>query len=250
MLTQVKSLAYVEVTSKYSYYDGMKKLSALITISFFLVSCTQNQNNTVLTSTEAAPNHYKIEFENDYVRIIRVTYSPGDTSKMHSHEPTVGVTLTGGQGIFTGLDGNSDTRPKNFPGDVLSDDGTPHSVTSISEFDEELIFVEVKKNYKSKDLGIPNAIELDPASHIIEIEKPNVRVVRIKSPAGSQTPMHSHNAGVTVALTDMKVEHTSLNGEVTEITRSAGDVSWREEIAHSGKNISDQPLEVILFEML
>ena len=62
--------------------------------------------------------------------------------------------------------------------------------------------------------------------------------------------MHSHNAGVTVALTDMKVEHTSLNGEVTEITRSAGDVSWREEIAHSGKNISDQPLEVILFEML
>ena len=250
MLTRVKSLAYVEVTSKYSYYDGMKKLSALITISFFLVSCTQDQNNTVLTSTEAAPNHYKIEFENDYVRIIRVTYSPSDTSKMHSHEPTVGVTLTGGQGIFTGLDGNSDTRPKNFPGDVLSDDGTPHSVTSISEFDEELIFVEVKKNYKSKDLGIPNAIELDPDSHIIEIEKPNVRVVRIKSPAGSQTPMHSHNAGVTVALTDMKVEHTSLNGEVTEITRSAGEAGLREEIAHSGKNISDQPLEVILFEML
>ena len=87
-------------------------------------------------------------------------------------------------------------------------------------------------------------------SFIVEIEQPNIRVVRIKSPAGSQTPMHSHNAGVTVALTDMRVEHTSLTGEVTEITRSAGDAGWREETAHSGKNLSDKPLEVILFEML
>tara|TARA_Y100000590_G_C15663476_1_gene993595 strand:- start:996 stop:1700 length:705 start_codon:yes stop_codon:yes gene_type:complete len=234
----------------------MKKILILLTVSTFLYSCSQDKNNSILTSTEAAPNHYELEFENEYLRIIRVKYSPGETSAMHSHEPTVGVTLTGGQGIFTDLEGNSVSRPENFPGDVLVDDGTPHSVTSISKSDEELIFIEVKKKYKSnlrilsKDIGVPNAVELDPETHIVEIEQPNIRVVRIKSPAGSQTPMHSHNAGVTVALTDMRVEHTSLTGEVTEITRSAGDAGWREETAHSGKNLSDKPLEVILFEML
>ena len=228
----------------------MKKLSVLITITFFLVSCSQDQNNSVLTSTEAAPDHYKVEFENDYLRVIRVNYSPGETSAMHSHEPTVGVTLTGGEGIFKGMDGTSETRPKNYPGDVLADDGTPHSVTSISESHEELVFIEVKKKYKSKDLGIPNAVEADSATHTVEIEQPNIRVVRIKVPAGHQSPMHSHNAGVTVALTDMKVEHTSPSGEVTESTRSAGEAGWREELAHSGRNLSDQPLEVILFELL
>jgi len=228
----------------------MKKILILLVLTTFLYSCSQDQNNSILTSTEAAPNHYELEFENEYLRIIRVKYSPGETSAMHSHEPTVGVTLTGGQGIFADLEGNSVSRPENFPGDVLADDGIPHSVTSISKSDEELIFIEVKKKYKSKDLGVPNAVELDPETHIVEIEQPNIRVVRIKSPAGSQTPMHSHNAGVTVALTDMRVEHTSLTGEVIEITRSAGDAGWREEIAHSGKNLSDKPLEVILFEML
>ncbi len=75
----------------------MKKILILLTVSTFLYSCSQDKNNSILTSTEAAPNHYELEFENEYLRIIRVKYSPGETSAMHSHEPTVGVTLTGGQ---------------------------------------------------------------------------------------------------------------------------------------------------------
>ena len=30
------------------------------------------------------PDHYAIEFENDYVRVMRVKYAPGDVSSMHS----------------------------------------------------------------------------------------------------------------------------------------------------------------------
>ncbi len=44
------------------------------------------------------PRNYKLEFENDYVRISRVHYSPGDKLRTHSHpaNPTVYVYLVDG----------------------------------------------------------------------------------------------------------------------------------------------------------
>ncbi len=228
----------------------MNQVLVLIALPLVLVGCFQNDDNTISTSTLVAPDHYQIEFENDYVRVIRVTYGPGDASAMHSHAPFVGVTLTGGQSTFIGLDGISESRPENFPGDIIDGDLNPHSVTSISKASQESVFVEIKSPYPTQDQSVPNAVRADPVNATIELERPDVRVVRIKSPAGHETPIHSHKAGVSVALTDMNVAVTSASGEVNEISRPAGDAVWAEARgAHRGKNLSDKPLEVIFFEL-
>ena len=39
-------------------------------------------------------DHYKVEFENEHVRIIRITYGPVETSTMHYHPDHAGVFLT------------------------------------------------------------------------------------------------------------------------------------------------------------
>ena len=222
-----------------------------ISLCFVLSACSQNDGNTILTSTLAAPEHYKVEFENEYVRIIRVRYGPGESSAMHSHESFVGVTLTGGQSNFTGLDGTSEIRPAGRPGDIIDGDLNPHAVLSVSELEQESVFVEIKRRYPATDQNTPNAVEADPGNAKIELERSDIRVVRIKSPAGHETPVHSHKAGVSVALTDMNVAATSVSGEVTQMKRPAGDAAWSEARgAHRGKNLSDKPLEVIFFELL
>lgn len=33
----------------------------------------------------AAPNHHKLLFENDYVRVLEVTIAPGETTPLHTH---------------------------------------------------------------------------------------------------------------------------------------------------------------------
>src|SRR5574337_1234655 len=38
--------------------------------------------------------HYKVEFENDRVRVLRVTYGPKEKSVMHEHSNAVEVFLT------------------------------------------------------------------------------------------------------------------------------------------------------------
>ena len=53
------------------------------------------------------PAHYKVEFENDKVRVLRFHYGPGEKSVMHSHPDAVAVFLTDGKIKFNLPDGKS-----------------------------------------------------------------------------------------------------------------------------------------------
>jgi quercetin dioxygenase-like cupin family protein len=53
------------------------------------------------------PAHYKVEYENAKVRVLRFHYGPGEKSVMHSHPDTVAVFLTDGKIKFHFPDGKS-----------------------------------------------------------------------------------------------------------------------------------------------
>jgi len=40
---------------------------------------------TALDPVKVDPQHYKVEFENEYVRVLRVTFGPGDKGAQHEH---------------------------------------------------------------------------------------------------------------------------------------------------------------------
>ena len=52
-------------------------------------------------ATEVDPDHYKVEFENDQVRVLRITYGAGEKSVMHEHPEGMAIFLTDGEGKFT-----------------------------------------------------------------------------------------------------------------------------------------------------
>jgi len=51
--------------------------------------------------------HYKVTFENEQVRILKITYGPKEKSVMHEHPNSVAVFLTDGQVKFGLPDGKS-----------------------------------------------------------------------------------------------------------------------------------------------
>ena len=55
--------------------------------------------------------HYKVEFENDSVRVLRITYPAHEKSVMHHHPNSVAVFLTDGQSRFTLPDGKTQDAP-------------------------------------------------------------------------------------------------------------------------------------------
>lgn len=226
------------------------KLICVLSSLLFLIGCNDNtaNKNEYANGVVTDPGHYAVEFENDYVRVLRVKYSPGDTSSMHSHNPLLAVSLTGGLGEFTTPDGKTEVRPALEPGMVVADAGDPHSVRTIFGSNEEHIFVEAKAPYPKQKYDYPNAIDISEDVKI-ELEQFGLRAIRNKSAPGSSTPMHSHRPGVQVFLTDAMVEVTLPSGETSVSESKAGSVRWVGKSQHAGRNVGDQPLEYIRFEL-
>jgi quercetin dioxygenase-like cupin family protein len=89
------------------------------------------------------PKHYKVEFENDQVRVLRISYGPGEKSVMHEHPANVAVFLTDGQGKFTLPDGKTQAAPFKA-GTAQWDAGGEHLPENVGDKPFELILVELK----------------------------------------------------------------------------------------------------------
>jgi len=89
------------------------------------------------------PNHYKIELENERVRVLRISYGPRERSEMHSHPDSVAVFLTDARGRFTFPDGSTE--------DISGGAGEPVWLPAVTHLPEnlgdepfELIQIELK----------------------------------------------------------------------------------------------------------
>ena len=90
------------------------------------------------------PRHYKVEFENDRVRVLRIKYNPGEQSVMHSHPESIGVFLTDAHAKFTYSDGRSEDNNAKA-GSVQHMDAFTHLPESTSKTLLEVIAVELKQ---------------------------------------------------------------------------------------------------------
>ena len=87
--------------------------------------------------------HYKVEFENDRVRVLRITYGPHEKSVMHAHPASVAVFLTDSNAKFTLPDGK--TLSNDFKaGMVQWEAGGKHLPENVGDKPFELILVELK----------------------------------------------------------------------------------------------------------
>jgi quercetin dioxygenase-like cupin family protein len=89
------------------------------------------------------PKHYKVEFENDQVRVLRITYGPHEKSVMHEHPGAVAVFLTDAQSRFTLPDGKVQDAPAKG-GTTMWTPAGKHLPENTGNKPFELILVEVK----------------------------------------------------------------------------------------------------------
>lgn len=89
------------------------------------------------------PKHYKVEFENSQVRVLRITYGPHEKSVMHEHPPNVAVFLTDAHARFKLPDGKAqDMHSKK--GSSEWDAGGKHLPENLGDKPFELLVVELK----------------------------------------------------------------------------------------------------------
>jgi quercetin dioxygenase-like cupin family protein len=87
--------------------------------------------------------HYKVEAENDRVRVLRIKYGPHEASVMHGHPAAVAVFLTDNRAKFTFPDGRSEERSWKA-GESMLMPAENHLPQNLSDKPLELIFIELK----------------------------------------------------------------------------------------------------------
>ncbi len=87
--------------------------------------------------------HYKVEFENSRVRVLRIKYAPHEKSVMHSHPDAVAIFQTDGRVKFTYPGGKTEERDMKA-GQTLFTPAVKHLPENLSDGDMEVILVELK----------------------------------------------------------------------------------------------------------
>jgi quercetin dioxygenase-like cupin family protein len=128
---------------KHTHNSGM--VFCLIAVAAFIFT----ESLWAQDPTKVDSKHYKVVFENDSVRVLRIMYGPHEKSVMHEHPNGVAIFLTDFSGRFTFPDGKTvDNAGK--AGQVIWSPGGKHLPENVGEKTFELILVELKPHEAKK----------------------------------------------------------------------------------------------------
>ena len=197
-----------------------------------------------------APGAYKIELENQWVRVLRLKIAPHETTAVHGHPAIVGVLLTDVSVAVTHADGTTQQVVRRA-GDVLYQPGLPaHSEQNMSDQPLEAVVVELKPGSAGASAPVSlDPVTLDPEHHPILLENDRVRVIRTILEPHLKSPMHEHPHYVVVYLTELHTTMKMADGKEVDNPRRPGEVAWRDALKHETENIGAKTAVEIQIEI-
>ena len=227
----------------------LKYFSSVLVLIF--ISCSVSKPKMLLHE-KVSPNIYEVLLENEAVKVMKVTFAPGQEDNMHDHYPFTGYLLDGGKAQVTMPDGKVNERE--FPSGFIAHNGNGvrHKVKNIGLNDMNIILIE------HKNLGSTPTFdnEANLAAHnvspdIYEIvhEDELIKVYTATFPAGSSDNVHEHGMNTAYVITGGKVEITGADGSVNERNIPDGAVLHSDKmVRHQVKNIGETDIKVLLAE--
>ena len=94
--------------------------------------------------TKVGPHVYKKLFENERVRMLEVTFQPGDTIAMHSHPDHIAYVVSGGKLSVWGKDGKAQEVAVKA-GDPLWFNAVTHAAKNVGTTPVKLAVIELKE---------------------------------------------------------------------------------------------------------
>ena len=119
-------------------------MRTLISVFLFVFVLALASRSSAQDAVKVDAKHYKVEAENDQVRILRVTYGPHEKSVMHEHPAAVAVALTDAVVKFTLADGKTEER-RFKAGQAVFMPAEKHLPENTSDKPFEIVVTELKK---------------------------------------------------------------------------------------------------------
>lgn len=142
--TQGSLFMYKSILQRGASVGGTRRLCLAISLAAFGAgSLLAGAAASAQDPVKVDPKHYKVEFENSQVRVLRINYGPHEKSVMHHHPGSVAVYLSDGEARMTMPDGKSQNTPIKAGVAEWTPAGS-HQPENVGDKPFELILVELK----------------------------------------------------------------------------------------------------------
>ena len=179
----------------------------------------------------AAPSLYKVEIDNAWVRVVRLTLPQHGRTPGHSHPNEVIVSL-----------GETPARVRFSPA-ATELQGKP-----VERAVEDVI-IELKQKPPTSTPIALDPIKIDPEYHSVMFENQYVRAIRTVLEPGIKSPLHEHPHYVVVYLTELHTTMKLGDGREVDNPRRKGEIGWRDYMKHETLNIGKETAAEIQVEL-
>lgn len=213
-----------------------------------------------------APQAYKLQFENDWVRVVRVHYAPLEKLPAHDHPKrrTIFIYLNdGGPVRFKHVEGYSGNfaavRPPTKAGAYRLGGFQPenHEVENLSDIPSDFLQVELKtepinpKAFHGRFHPEAGAKQGETNYRKVEFDHEQIRITRLTCAARSKCDsleLPSHPA-LLVALAPLQLKAVAKEGKSQQLKLNLGQTKWLETPGwKEWQNLSKAPAEQLLIE--
>ena len=188
---------------------------------------------------KVAPQAYKLDFENEWVKVARVHYGPHEKIPAHDHTKTAAAYVylnDGGPVIFRhiGLEYGAITRQATKAGSFRLYRAVKevHEVENTSDLPSDFLRVEFKTQPVNESSLRGRFYREDyPAGENfkkVQFENEQVRVTRLVCAAGKSldASTNSTEPALLIALSRAQLTSTGPKGAKTRLSLATGDTGW------------------------
>jgi quercetin dioxygenase-like cupin family protein len=207
-------------------------------------------NKQSMDAVTVAPGRYNAIADSAGIRVLEVSYKPGDSSAMHSHPDNVLYVVEPGKTEFTMQDGSKHVYELKA-GDAMVLPAETHSVKNIGSTTTHSVLVEVNR---PNNAAPAIAADMDPMKVSADMHKLikdtlNIRAMIFTAKPGQSTAKHSHPDHAIYVIQGGKGEFTAQDGtkQVKELQKGMALIN--PATTHSFKNVGTSTIKVLVVEV-
>jgi len=199
---------------------------------------------TAQDAVKADSKHYTVVLDNPSVRVLKISYAPGDKSVMHQHPEAIVIPLASSKVRFTLPDGKTEDSELTKDSAMYMPAGT-HNPTNVGTGKVDAILVEFKGAAPGK-AALPGS---RPGMTIKTLaEGPRGTAVLSTADASFAEPAGSTHEfdQVVIALGPSQMS-LAIDGKPAKTSWARGDVQFvGRGVPHQAKNTGGKPVDMVI----
>ena len=226
-----------------------KYLSAILVL--FFISCSGSKPKMLLPE-KVSPDVYEVLLDNETVKVMKVSFAPGQSDSMHDHYPFTFHLLDGGKAQVTMPDGTINERqiPGGFTGH--NGQGVRHQVKNIGSEEINIILIEHKKLGSMPSFNIDESFapqKVSPEIYEVVHEDEKIKIYLASFAAGKSDKVHEHGPNTAYIINGGIVKVVGADGSISERSFQDGAVSFSDNVVrHQVENIGSTNIKVLIAE--